>query len=177
MFGAVFLGFFLPLFTAPDQPSLSKFVFQDRWSKLMFCIYPQIGCSTVLRTLAIFDDYHGESTTFRLQEVGSSADLSVFNKLCWGFELLNRRLLQVMQVTCNRLRFNVLNTNGYIDFDYWHQNNKICTVFNRTIHLQAMSSTWRIFLPEDQTSAEGTHLYFVCAEVSSHYTFLQLRNI
>ncbi|XP_054932463.1 uncharacterized protein [Dermacentor andersoni] len=61
MFGAVFLGFFLPLFTAPDQPSLSKFVFQDRWSKLMFCIYPQIGCSTVLRTLAIFDDYHGES--------------------------------------------------------------------------------------------------------------------
>ncbi|XP_049269978.1 phospholipid-transporting ATPase ABCA3-like [Rhipicephalus sanguineus] len=57
-FGAVFVAFFVPLFVFPEEPpSLSGLVFQDRWTKLKCAIAPQYGCSILLRTLAIFDDY------------------------------------------------------------------------------------------------------------------------
>nr|XP_037285006.1 ATP-binding cassette sub-family A member 3-like [Rhipicephalus microplus] len=59
-FCAIFVAFFIPSFAFPSEPSsLSGLVFQDRWAKLKSAIAPQYGCSILLRTLAIFDDYEG----------------------------------------------------------------------------------------------------------------------
>ncbi|KAH6937741.1 hypothetical protein HPB50_003748 [Hyalomma asiaticum] len=64
MFGAIFVGFFIPLIIVPNEStSLSHFVFQDRWTKLKCAICPQLGCTILLRTLAAFDDY--EATSYR----------------------------------------------------------------------------------------------------------------
>ncbi|XP_075742280.1 phospholipid-transporting ATPase ABCA3 [Rhipicephalus microplus] len=59
-FCAIFVAFFIPSFAFPSEPSsLSGLVFQDRSAKLKSAIAPQYGCSILLRTLAIFDDYEG----------------------------------------------------------------------------------------------------------------------
>ncbi|XP_065292608.1 phospholipid-transporting ATPase ABCA3-like isoform X4 [Dermacentor albipictus] len=58
--GGLFFGFCIPMFGMSDsEASLSGLLFTARWKKLVRAISPQLGLTTLLRTLAIFDDYKG----------------------------------------------------------------------------------------------------------------------